>query len=111
VARTDGQTDGRTDGGDNHNIPTFFSKSVGIMKSAKALQRYGSRHKSASRTAGKQMQLWDCGNIGKAAPAPPPPPLSLPRTHARAVTGGGAGGGAGGRRRYGDGRRSRRGGW
>ncbi|KAH3853083.1 hypothetical protein DPMN_095606, partial [Dreissena polymorpha] len=30
VARTDGQTDRRTDGGDNHNIPTFFSKSVGI---------------------------------------------------------------------------------
>ena len=34
MARTDGQTDrqtdGRTDGGDNHNIPTFFSKSVGI---------------------------------------------------------------------------------
>ena len=28
----DGRTDGRTDGGDNHNIPTFFSKSVGIIK-------------------------------------------------------------------------------
>ncbi|KAH3801480.1 hypothetical protein DPMN_155131 [Dreissena polymorpha] len=26
----DGRTDRRTDGGDNHNIPTFFSKSVGI---------------------------------------------------------------------------------
>ena len=31
MARTDGQTDGQTDGGDHHNIPTFFSKSVGIM--------------------------------------------------------------------------------
>ena len=31
MARTDGQTDGRTDGGDHHNIPTFFSKSVGII--------------------------------------------------------------------------------
>jgi hypothetical protein len=26
----DGRTDRQTDGGDNHNIPTFFSKSVGI---------------------------------------------------------------------------------
>ena len=29
----DGQTDGRMDGRDNHNIPIFFSKSVGIIKS------------------------------------------------------------------------------
>ena len=31
----DGRTDGRTDGGDNHNIPTFFSKSVGIINNVK----------------------------------------------------------------------------
>ena len=29
----DGRTDRQTDGGDNHNIPTFFSKSVGIISS------------------------------------------------------------------------------
>ncbi|KAH3873937.1 hypothetical protein DPMN_037178 [Dreissena polymorpha] len=28
----DGRTDRRTDGGDNHNIPTFFSKSLEVIK-------------------------------------------------------------------------------
>ena len=28
----DGRTDRQTDGGDHHNIPTFFSKSVGIIR-------------------------------------------------------------------------------
>ena len=41
MARTDGQTDRRTDrrtdGGDHHNIPTFFSKSVGIKTAVNPL--------------------------------------------------------------------------
>jgi len=37
--QTDGRTDGRTDGGDNHNITTFFSKSVGIKSGGSKMNK------------------------------------------------------------------------
>ena len=42
--QTDRRTDGRTDGGDNHNIPTFFSKSVGINR----ILKFHNAHKNTS---------------------------------------------------------------
>ncbi|KAH3697846.1 hypothetical protein DPMN_085356 [Dreissena polymorpha] len=46
LAQTDRQTDRPT------NQPTDRAKTIFSMKSAKALPRYGSRHKSAGRPAG-----------------------------------------------------------